>query len=83
MRYHLKQQSAAAELKSPLLTRNDIVFKLLGINDRFAQTKMYADFRDGLIRSYQNNIRRGHVLVNGNYSTLVGNPLEMMLSSIG
>lgn len=83
MRYHLKQRSAATELKSPLLTRNDIVFKLLGINDRFAQTKMYADFRDGLIRSYQNNIRRGHVLVNGNYSTLVGNPLEMMLSSIG
>lgn len=83
MRYHLKQQSAAAELKSPLLTRNDIVFKLLGINDRFAQTKMYAEFRDGLIRSYQNNIRRGHVLVNGNYSTLVGNPLEMLLSSIG
>ena len=34
-------------------------------------------------RSYQNNIRRGHVLVNGNYSTLVGNPLEMLKASIG
>ena len=83
MRYHLKQQSAASEMKSPLLTRNDIIFRLLGINDRFAQTQMYAEFRDGLIRSYQNNIRRGHVLVNGNYSTLVGNPLEMLKASIG
>ena len=70
-------------MKSPLLTRNDIIFRLLGINDRFAQTQMYAEFRDGLIRSYQNNIRRGHVLVNGNYSTLVGNPLEMLKASIG
>ena len=33
MRYHLKQQSAASEMKSPLLTRNDIIFRLLGIND--------------------------------------------------
>lgn len=83
MRFHLKQQSAAAELSSPLLTKNDIVFKMLGINDRFAQTEMYGEFRDNLIRSYMNNIRRGHVLVNGNYSTLVGNPLEMLKSSVG
>lgn len=44
---------------------------------------MYATFRDNMIRSYLNNIRRGHVLVNGNYSTLLGNPLSMLLAAIG
>ena len=29
------------------------------------------------------NVRCGHVLVNGNYSTLCGNPIEMLQASIG
>lgn len=83
MRFHLSYPERTNQLRSPLLSTNDIVFRLLGINDRFAETKMYAQFRDGLIRSYLNNIRRGHVLVNGNYSTLLGNPYAMLLSTIG
>lgn len=82
MRYHLHHPDSHSTLTSPLLSKNDIVFRLLGINDRFAQTAWYADFRDGLIRSYVNNIRRGHVLVNGNYSTLLGNPLSMLHATI-
>ena len=82
MRYHLHYPDGNLPLHSPLLSKNDIVFRLLGINDRFTQTKMYGEFRDGLIRSYVNNIRRGHVLVNGNYSTLLGNPVSMLLATI-
>ena len=83
MRYHLKQPDTPKDLSSPLLNNNDIVFRLLGINDRFARTKMYGDFRDNLIRSYLGNIRRGHVLVDGNYATLAGNPYAMLLSAVG
>lgn len=83
MRYHIGYPWQTGSLRSPLLSTNDIVFRLLGINDRFAQTKLYANFRDNLIRSYINNIRRGHILVNGNYSTLLGNPYGMLLSTIG
>lgn len=83
MRYHLSYPERTGKLRSPLLNTNDIVFRMLGINDRFAETKMYATFRDNMIRSYLNNIRRGHVLVNGNYSTLLGNPLSMLLAAIG
>ena len=82
MRYHLRYPDGQDALHAPLLSTNDIVFRLLGINDRFAKTRMYGEFRDGLIRAYVNNIRRGHVLVNGNYSTLVGNPLSMLRAAI-
>ena len=83
MRYHLSYPERTGRLQSSLQSTNDIVFRMLGINDRFAATKIYGTFRDGLIRSYLNNIRRGHVLVNGNYSTLVGNAYAMMLQTIG
>lgn len=68
---------------SSLDSKNEIVFKLLGINDKFAHTKLYYDFRDDLIRGEVRNLKRGHVLINGNYSTLMGNGLEMLKSSIG
>ena len=68
---------------SALDMKNDIIFKLLGINDKFAHTKLYYDFRDDLIKSEIRSLRRGHVLVRGNYSTLMGNGLEMLQASIG
>lgn len=83
MRYHLKFSAPTSELRSPMLDDNDIIYRLLGINNRFTETQIYRDFRNNLIRSYLNNIRRGHVLVDGNYSTLVGNPYCMLLSTIG
>lgn len=83
MRYHLKFSAPTSILHSPMLDDNDIIYRLLGINNRFTETQIYRDFRNNLIRSYLNNIRRGHVLVDGNYSTLVGNPYCMLLASIG
>lgn len=67
----------------PISTKNDIVFNLLGINDDFTRTNIYKTFRQDLIQSIKNNMRLGHIWVNGNYSTLCGNPYEMLLQSIG
>ncbi len=64
-------------------SKNDIIYRLLGMNDRFAKTKMYRNFCNDLIRSFIKNLRCGHVLVRGNYSTLCGNPIEMLKMSIG
>lgn len=63
--------------------KNEVVFKLLGINDKFANTKLYYDFRDDLVKSLLRNLKRGHVLTNGNYSTILGNGLEMLRASAG
>ena len=68
---------------SSMDSKNEIVFRMLGINDKFAQTKMYYDFRDDLVKGEIRNLKKGHVLVNGNYSTLMGNGMEMLQASIG
>lgn len=68
---------------SSLDSKNEIVFRMLGINDQFAHTKMYYDFRDDLIKGEIRNLKRGHVLINGNYSTIMGNGMEMLKASVG
>ncbi len=71
------------EIVNSLKSKNEIVFKLLGINDDFAKTKLYYDFRDDLVKGLMRNLKRGHVLVDGNYSTMMGNGFEMLKASCG
>lgn len=66
-----------------ITSKNDIIYKMLGINEHFAETKIYQQFRDDLVKSFIKNLRCGHVLVHGNYSTLCGNPIEMLKQAIG
>lgn len=63
--------------------KNAVIYSLMNLNDRFPETKIYAEFVNTLVRSQLDNLKLGHVLVNGNYSTLFGNPLEMLQSAIG
>ena len=86
LRYHIgyafKNEEEDAELNS-MTTKNEIVFKLLGINDKFSRTKMYKEFRDDIVKGFFRNLKRGHILLNGNYSTLLGNGLELLKQAIG
>ena len=68
---------------TPLLSKNDIVYKFLGLNDKFTETALYDAFKKDLLKHYRNTLKNGRVLVNGNYETLLGNPMEMLMSSIG
>lgn len=70
-------------MKQPMHRKNDVVYNLMCINDNFVKTKYYQEFLIDLLRSYYKNIKNGHVYVNGNYSTLLGNPIEMLQQSIG
>lgn len=83
VRYHLHYPENHEYSDRNIQSKNDIVFQLLGLNEKFSHTKWYRDFVTDMIKAYKNNIRKGHVLVNGNYSTLLGNPYEMLLHSIG
>lgn len=67
----------------PLTYQNDITYKLLGLNDKFAETEMYAILKKQITDSYKKNLREGHLFVDGNYSTICGNPIEMLQHSIG
>ena len=70
-------------MQKPMLDKNDVVYNLMCINDNFTKTKYYQEFLIDLLRSYYKNLKNGHVYVNGNYSTLLGNPIEMLQQSIG
>lgn len=84
LRYHIKYAIKDEFEDVPAACKKDIIYKLLSINDKFAKTKIYNDFKkNSVIKPFINNLRKGHVLVNGNYSTLCGNPVEMLLHSIG
>lgn len=82
LRYHIKYPDTVDFVK-PAMTKNEIVFKLLGLNNKFAKTELYREFRDDVVKAFIRNLKKGHVLIEGNYSTLCGNPYEMLLSAIG
>lgn len=66
-----------------ITSKNDIIYNLLGLNEKFSNTKMYVEFCNDLIKAFIKNLRCGHILVRGNYSTLCGNPIEMFKQAIG
>lgn len=70
-------------MSKPMLDKNDVVYNLMCINNNFTKTKYYQEFLIDLLRSYYKNLKNGHVYVNGNYSTLLGNPMEMLQQAIG
>lgn len=63
--------------------RNSVLYFLLGHNHLFAKTKLYHDWKKKLLKSFKDQVRKGHVLVKGTYATLLGNPYEMLTASIG
>ncbi|MDU5207922.1 MAG: hypothetical protein E6182_18350 [Clostridioides difficile] len=59
------------------------VLEMLKVSDDFSRTKICKNFRNEVIKNYINNVRKGHVLVNGNYSVVISCPLEYLKASIG
>ena len=82
LRYHIKHPHSNIE-DYEFSSESDVVFALMGVNDDFTKTKLYQDFRNDLVKSMIKNLKRGHVLINGNYSVMFGNGLEMLKQSIG
>ncbi len=82
LRYHIRYSGVDKPINAAPTT-NDIVYQMLGVTDKFASTRLYEDFKHDISKSFKKDIRRGHILVDGNYSTLLGNPMEMLYSSIG
>lgn len=85
MRFHLKftEQDEDFEEDNIMKNKNEIVYKLLNYNCGFEKTKIYYNFKKDTCHSYIKNMKKGHILLNGTYATLLGNPYEMLLQSIG
>lgn len=85
VRYYIKYPDIEElePMAKPMANQNDVVYNLMCINNDFTNTKYYQEFLHDLLASYYKNLKNGHVYVNGNYSTLLGNPMEMLQQSIG
>lgn len=62
---------------------NDLTYYLLGVNRDFCKTRLYDTWKSKVLKSFKDNVRKGHILVRGTYATLFGNPYEMLQASIG
>ncbi|AGK96772.1 hypothetical protein [Clostridium pasteurianum] len=81
-RKHLKMKLGETIEERNLNNTNDLMFSLLECNNDVEKTDVFQDFRDDAVDSFIKNMRKGHVLVQGNYSVLFGNGLEMLKATI-
>ncbi len=63
--------------------RSQVVFDMLSVNDDFARTKFYKEFKKTVTKSFSRKIRNGKLLVGGTYATLFGNGLEFLYATVG
>lgn len=83
MRYYLTYPYEYCIDDIHINTKNEMVWTMLGINDMIVDTKYYHSFCDETVSAYYKNAKKGHILVDGNYSTLLGNPIELLKFAIG
>ena len=71
------------EISDGLAERSDVIFKLMEINYGFQETKLYADFRNDVVQSQKDRLKKGHILLRGTNAILFGNGTEMLLALSG
>lgn len=87
-RYHIKHKilednDELDNFDFSIKDKNDVFYKMSVLSNRFTKTKLYYDFKRETCKAYIKNMKKGHILINGNYSVLFGNPYEMLLQTIG
>lgn len=83
-KYHLGLKKVDEdELSHNINNSSDFILSVLNINDDFINTKICKNFRNEIVKNYIKNARKGHILVEGNYSVVISSPLEFLKASIG
>ena len=83
MRYHFtdafaREKEGEEERLDGLAERADVIFTLMHKYPHFDKTELYANFRDDVVRSLKERLKRGHILLNGTNATLFGNGTELL-----
>ena len=83
MRYHFtdafaREKDGAEEHMDGLAERADVIFTLMHKCPHFDETELYANFRNDVVRSLKERLKRGHILLNGTNVTLFGNGTELL-----
>ena len=84
MRYHFTDAFAREkdneETVCPdgLADRADVIFTLMHKCPHFDETELYVNFRNDVVKSLKERLKRGHILLNGTNATLFGNGPEFL-----
>ena len=83
MRYHFtdafaREKDGEEEHMDGLAERADVIFTLMHKCPHFDETELYAHFRNDVVRSLKERLKRGHILLNGTTATLFGNGTELL-----
>ena len=62
--------------------RQRLISDIMRRTDKFEGTLFYRDYRSELCQSFKKRLRRGRVLINGGYHTLLGNGMEFLRAVI-
>ena len=84
MRYHFTDAFAREKddeepvRPDGLADRADVIFTLMHKCSHFDETELYANFRNDVVKSLKERLKRGHILLNGTNATLFGNGPELL-----
>ena len=84
MRYHFTDAFAREkddeETVRPdgIADRADVIFTLMHKCPHFDETELYVNFRNDVVKSLKERLKRGHILLNGTNATLFGNGPELL-----
>lgn len=84
MRYHFTDAFAREKddeepvRPDGIADRADVVFTLMHKCPHFDETELYANFRNDVVKSLKERLKRGHILLNGTNATLFGNGPELL-----
>ena len=62
--------------------RRKVVMDMLFKTPDFENTNFYSDLRGDVVKHFKKRMKKGRVLINGNYETLLGNPYEFLIATI-
>ena len=84
MRFHLNQVGLQDDIDTKTLTvdnyRQRLIHDMTTRTPQFEHTSIYKDFRTEVCKIFKDKLKSGKVLVDGNYQTLFGNPIEFLYS---
>lgn len=89
MRYHFTDAFAREKddeepvRPDGLADRADVIFTLMHKCSHFDETELYANFRNDVVKSLKERLKRGHILLNGTNATLFGNGPELLKYIVG
>ena len=62
--------------------RRKVVMDMLFKTPDFENTNFYSELRSDVVKHFKKRMKKGRVLINGNYETLLGNPYEFLIATI-